>query len=199
MLRRLIRDPGVRRTGFAESDIEPGDILGPEAMVWRIESAGAESGLVWLDTCREHRRRRECGLLMTRRGVGLGPRVLLAVLMYACARLSVTGVCFFAKEWNWQVIEMCRRAGIAGYDRRSHRDDFHPDGASDLVCFVIDWSDMVADPRRCRALLRTPVTVLDTEGRVEFVASQSALPRVMTSVSAADGPPSSRGDGRETR
>lgn len=177
LLLRILQDPELRRTGFAESDAEPHELLTADARVWSVESGGEEVGLVWLDRCPEHPGFRECGLFMLRRSRGFGPRVLIAALMYACVRLSAGGVCFEAKEYNRQVIAMCERAGIRSHDRRPHVDDFHPSGSSELVGFVIERGEMGRNPDWCRALLRTPIEILDRAGEVEFTASVDTVPR----------------------
>lgn len=177
LLRRILRDPAVTRTGFAESDAEPHELLTPDARVWSIEDRAGEAGLIWLDTCSLHVRCLDCGLFLVSRGGGLGPRALLAALLYAMDRLSARAVCFAAKEYNRQVIRMCARAGILSYDRRPYQDDYHPDGVSELVYFSIDRSDLARNRDRCLALLRTPVAILDGAGGVEYLASGEKLPR----------------------
>jgi RimJ/RimL family protein N-acetyltransferase len=175
-LARILRNPAVAPTGFAERDAEPHELLGPGARVWRLDSGGLDAGVLWLDQCLEHDDCLECGMYVRKAGRGSGPRALLAAVMYAFDRLAVRSLCFAAKEYNRPVIAMCRRVGLLPYDQQPYPDDFHPSGLSDLVYYLVRREDVERNRRRCRALLRTPVAVIGRSGAVEYVASPDRLP-----------------------
>ncbi len=175
LFRQLVRDSGVARTGLAEKEPLLRELISPFAFVWRIEDAAGPAGMIWLDTCSAHFSCLECTLLLRRRGVGIGPSAFLAAVLFAFERLAVSTVCFAAKEYNAQILAMCRRSGIAIGRRRTHADEFDPSGSSVLVEYLVDRQSVSAGRELAGRLLRRTVALLGPEGAVHFLATPGLL------------------------
>jgi hypothetical protein len=179
LLVALIQEPSVASTGFVERDLRPEEMLSGDAFLWRIGTSAQVAGLIWLDTCTSHYACLECGLALRRAGRGMAPAAYLAVVLYAFERLGVSTVCFSAKEYNRQVIEMCWRAGIASVRRAVHQDDYHPDGVSELVEYQLDRRTVGAQRELAVRILHRPVELLDKAGAAAYVASAAGVARFL--------------------